>query len=342
VAKAAPSFLQRVSVHNSQEAAEALAKEQAVATIMQEGARLKSPILSAMAMQVAADPFKKVKNLIQGLIERLIREAAGEATKKGFCDTEMGKATKDRDFRWSRVKKLTANIQVLQAKEDSLTEEISSLGKSLVILEHAVKESVKMRKEEKSDNAKSLETARGGLEAVNEALMILRSFYREAAKAASFLQASPVDEDTTGAGFSGSYKGNQQGSNAVLSLLQTIASDFERTVRSTEASEKEAAEQYVKFQRANKADIGGKTTKKELDEQDLKTTKNKLAVDRADMKTNMDLVDDAVKTLMELRPTCVDTGMSYKERISKREEEVKALKKAVCILDTNKVEADCK
>jgi len=341
-AKVAPSFLQRVSAHNSQEAAEALAMQQAVATLVQEGARLKSPILSAMAMQVAADPFKKVKNLIQGLIERLIREAAGEATKKGFCDTEMGKATKDRDFRWSRVKKLTANIQVLQAKEDSLSEEIASLGKSLVVLEKAVKESVKMRKEEKSDNEKSLETARGGLEAVNEALMILRSFYREAAKAASFLQASPVDEDTTGAGFSGSYKGNQQGSNAVLSLLQTIASDFERTVRSTEASEKEAAEQYVKFQRANKADIGGKTTKKELDEQDLKTTKNKLAVDRADMKTNMDLVDDAVKTLMELRPTCVDTGMSYKERISKREEEVKALKKAVCILDTNKVEADCK
>jgi len=344
-AKVSPSFLQKVSAHSQhlsvQEAKEQLAREQAVSAIRDAGLTLRSPILNALAMQVAADPFKKVKQLIQGLVERLIKESAGEATKKGFCDTEMGKATRDREFRWTRVNKLTAEIQVLQAKSDELTQDISSLTKNLEVLGKAVVESTKLRKEEKAENEAALETARGGLEAVKEALLVLRSFYKEAAKA-SFVQASPVDEDTAGAGFSGAYKGKQESSNAVLGLLETIASDFERTVRSTESQEKEAAESYVQFQRVNKVDIGGKSTKKELDEQDLKTTTQALVVKKADMKTNMDLVDDAVKTLMELKPTCVDTGMSYKDRVAKREEEVVALNKALCLLDTEKVEAACK
>jgi len=347
--QAATSFLQRAEINShSQDLSdqesqqEMLMKQRALATIRDEGRRLGSPVLTVLAMRVAADPFKKVKDLIQGLIERLITEAAGEATKKGFCDTEIGKAENQRTFRWTRVQQLASRIEVLQAAEDSLTEEIAELTKALTNLDKAVKESTTMRKTDKTDNEKTLETANNGLQALNEALLILRSFYKEAGKAAAFVQASPVDEDTAGAGFSGSYTGKQQSSNAVLALLETIASDFERTIRSTEADEKETAEAYVKFQQVSKMDIGGKTTKKELDEQDLKTTKNDLKVKRADMQNNMDLVDDAVKTLMDLKPTCIDTGMSYKERVSKREEEVVALKKALCLLDTNKVEAECK
>lgn len=313
----------------------------AIAAIRDEGARLKSPVLTALAMRIAADPFKKVKQLIQGLIERLITEAAAEATKKGFCDTEMGKATKDRDFRWTEVKQLTSQIVVLQAKEDLLKEDIAALTKALESLTEAVEKSTTMRKEEKEQNTQTIATATQGLDAVNEALLILRSFYKQASKAAVLLQASPVDEDTAGAGFSGAYQGQQQSSNAVLSLLETIASDFKRTIRTTESEEKHAAEAYVKFQRASKVDIGGKTTKKELNDQDLKTTTSKLAVKKADMQNNVDLVDAAVKTLMDLRPTCVDTGMSYKERVEKREEEVAALKNALCLLDTNKVEELC-
>jgi len=280
-----------------------------------------------LSMRVAADPFKKVKDLIQGLIERLIKEAAAAATKKGFCDTELGKAYKDREFHWTWVEKLTAEVTVLQAKADQLTEEIKELTGELKELNDSVEESTKLRTEQKADNAKTLTTARNGLNAVNEALLILRSFYKEAAKA---------KDDA------GSYTGKQESSNAILGLLETITSDFERTIRTTETNEDEAAKAYVRFQRQAKVDIAGKETKKSLDEQELKTTKNKLDVKNADHKNHMDLTDDAVETLIELKPTCIDTGMSYDERVKKREEEVGALKKALCILDTEGVEADCK
>ena len=42
---------------------------------------------------------------------------------------------------------------------------------------------------------------------------------------------------------------------------------------------------------------------------------------RKDLQTNQDLVDKALEELEELKPMCIDTGMSYKERVEKREEE---------------------
>merc|ERR1719389_834762 len=118
---------------------------------------------------------------------------------------------------------------------------------------------------------KTMKTAKEGLEAVNEALLVLRSFYKQAAKAA-LVQASPVDEDTSGPGFEGNYKGKQGQSNAVFALLETISSDFDRTLRKTEEAENKAHREYVEFSQAAESSIAGKKTKQELDEQDLKTT----------------------------------------------------------------------
>jgi uncharacterized protein YlxW (UPF0749 family) len=333
--KKAISFLQANSDSSDEDR-----KNQALALLTREGQRLESFALTSLAQRSAADPFKKIKGLIQKLIERLVAEATAEATKKGFCDTELGKARKDRDYRREETTDLSAELESLEAKEDALTEEIKQLTNDIKDETKALTTTTKDRKEEKEANMKTLKTAKEGYEAVNEALLVLKSFYKQAAKA-SLIQASPVDEDTSGPGFSGSYKGNQSGSQAVLSLLETISSDFDRTIRTTEAAEETAHREFVEFSQASKSSIASKTTKKELDEQDLETTKNSLETKMNDLETAQKLLDDALKELEDLKPTCIDTGMSYKERVEKREEEIAALTKGLCILDPKGVESEC-
>lgn len=306
-------------------------KDEALDVLRQEGRRLGSVTISMLAVRVAADPFKKVKGLIQKLIERLLEESKAEATKKGFCDTSLANAEHDRDARFQDALDLNMETRKLEAKEDELEEEIDYLTKSLKEERAELKKATEDREDEKKINMESLKTAKEGHEAVTEALLVLKSFYKQAAKA-SLLQASPVDEDTDGAGFSGSYKGKQGGMKAVFALLETIQSDFDRTLRKTEESEEKAHREYVKYSQDSKASIGGKETKKELDEQDLKTTQTSIKKNMADLKANTDLLDDALQEIEALKPECIDTGMSYKERVEKREEEIKALEKALEIL----------
>eukprot|EP00747_Dinoflagellata_sp_TGD_P144676 gnl/TRDRNA2_/TRDRNA2_176527_c1_seq12.p2 gnl/TRDRNA2_/TRDRNA2_176527_c1~~gnl/TRDRNA2_/TRDRNA2_176527_c1_seq12.p2 ORF type:complete len:126 (+),score=58.50 gnl/TRDRNA2_/TRDRNA2_176527_c1_seq12:2-379(+) len=125
-------------------------------------------------------------------------------------------------------------------------------------------------------------------------------------------------------------------------MLQTIVSDFERTIATTEKMEGDNAAAFTKLDRSTKADIAGKTTKKKLDKEDLATTLVKIEKGLEHMQENMNLLDEALKELEELKPACIDTGMSYKERVEKREEEMEALKKAMCMLDADGVESECK
>jgi len=341
------SFLQNLreggflsAVHKLESSAAAKQKR-AVSFLKDAGNRLHSETLSVVAMHVAADPFTKVKKLIQQLIERLLAEATAEATKKGFCDTELGKARKDRDFRLQDVKSLSVELGSLEAKRDELKAEIAQLTEDLEALEKALKEATEIRKKEKTENLQTIKDASSGLEAVTEAIAILSAFYKQSAKATVLAQASPVDEDTQGTGFEGAYKGKQEASTGIIGMLEVIKSDFDRTVRHTTDAEAKAHADHVLFDRASKTDISGKETKKELDEEDLATTLTTIEQKMTDLQSAQDLLDSALKVIEALKPTCIDTGMSYEERVAKREEEIAALKKALCILDPEGVEEQC-
>merc|ERR1719271_1534484 len=79
---------------------DAAKREKLVSLLTSAGKKLKSAVLSTLALKVAGpDPFKKIKAMIQELIERLLQEEADEANHKGWCDTEISKTLKDRDYR---------------------------------------------------------------------------------------------------------------------------------------------------------------------------------------------------------------------------------------------------
>merc|ERR1719420_658727 len=67
-------------------------RDRVIALLKSKSEQIDSPVLAALATKAAADPFVKIKKLIQELIERLLQEAADEANHKGWCDKEFGKA----------------------------------------------------------------------------------------------------------------------------------------------------------------------------------------------------------------------------------------------------------
>lgn len=342
--KVVPSELQVAAAH----AAEFQVRQAKVASFLTtEARRIKSQALASFAgtlsgsteLGAAEDPFKKVKDLIQGLLERLLKEAAEEATKKGFCAVEIGKVTMDRDARLADVKKLNTQVAALETSKSELTAHVEMLTEAMAEIEDALKSNAKIRTEDKAQNLKDIEMAKEGLPAIKNAISILKDYYKKAGK--SFLQASPVDEDTAGTGFK-KYEGKQEGATGIIGLLEVIQSDFEKTLEMTTAAEAKSAAEFVEFERSAKVDLAGKEMTKTLDKQDIEFATISIEKKMDDLKMNMKLVDTANLEYQELVPMCLDTGMSYSERVAKREEEMEALKKALCLLDPEGVEKDCK
>jgi peptidoglycan hydrolase CwlO-like protein len=289
-------------------------------------------MLSELAAKLAQDPFAKVKQLIQQLIERLLHESTQEATKKGFCDMEVTKSENTRDYRFNDVRSLSSELGSLEAKKVTLEEEIVQLQDEASVLHEDLNTTSQLRAEEKEQNLATIKTGKEGLNAVKEAISILKVFYNSAASA-SLVQASPVDEDTSGPGFAGSYSGQQDSSKGIIAILEVVASDFDRTARLTTESEKKAAADFVEHHRTALKDIASKERQTEIDKEELQSTENTLVQKMSDLEAAQSLLDSAIQTLEDLKPMCIDTGMSYAERVEKREEEIAALKEALTFLE---------
>merc|ERR1719375_224168 len=156
-------------------------------------------------------------------------------------------------------------------------------------------------------------------------------------------KASPIDEgEGTGELAGGSYKGKQKQAEGIIGMLEVIKSDFERSIKQTGDAESESHRAFVDFDRQSKSSISSKETEKAQAESDLAETKISIKEKMAGLQEAQSRIDDALKAIEELKPVCIDTGMSYAERVAKREEEIAALKKALCQLDTEDVESECK
>jgi len=340
--KAVTNFLARGSLSASEQARQ----KQVVSLLSSVGSRLGSEELSTMAMRInGPDHFKEVKVMIQGLIERLLDEEKADASKKGFCDEELAKAQKDRDVTQSKAEVMSAELKDLEATKEELEAELKELKKDIAEAEKKIQEATQLRKDDKQENMDTLKTANDGLEALNEAILILKSFYGSDSQRGPrvLLQGSPVDDDTSGPGFSGEYKGKEKSSRAIFALLETIQHDFTKTISETEQAEEDAQAAFVELDRASQADIASKEMKTKLDKQDLKTTNNDIESTLDDLDTTMSLQSDALKVIESLKPACLDAGgMNTKARSTKRAEEIAALNQAICMLTEGKKEGECK
>jgi len=293
--------------------------------LQDEATRLNSRVLSALAVRAESDPFSKVKKMIKDLIVRLMEEANEEAEHKGWCDTELSTNEQTRKEKTNAVEMLHAEIDELEASITKLTEDLTELSKAVSELDTAMAESTKLRQEEKAKNTETINDSQEAQTAVAQALTVLKEFYAKAAESTALLQQPEV--------FDKPYKGMQGESGGVVGMLEVIESDFARLEADTKASEASASKEYDTFMtdsavdKTKKAtDIEHKTAKKQDEEQAL-TQK------RADLEGTQKELDAALAYFDKLKPSCVDSGVSFEDRVARRKEEIESLQEALKILN---------
>merc|ERR1719247_3417782 len=126
------------------------------------------------------------------------------------------------------------------------------------------------------------------------------------------------------------YTGMEGG--GVMGMLEVIESDFARLISETTAAEQEAAAAYEKLSNdsaedkaVKETDSKSKTGEKTRKESALGSAKKDLATTKEELAAAMDYYE-------KLKPSCVDAGVSYEERVARRKEEIESLQEALKIL----------
>jgi len=320
-----PSLLQTSSFAQLRSNLATQAQNRVAVFLQARSKALNSRVLATLAARVSDDPFSKVKKMIKELIVRLMEEANEEAEHKGWCDTELSTNEQTRKEKTEAVETLHAEIDMLEASIAKLTEDITDLTKAVAELDAAMAKATKLRQEEKAKNTETISDSEAAQTAVAQALTVLKEFYAKAGEATAFVQEPEIfDKPYTGMGAEG---------GGVVGMLEVIESDFARLESDTKASEATAQKEYDEFmtdskvdKSAKNSDIEHKTAKKQDEEQAL-TTNNE------DLEGTQKELDAALAYFDKLKPSCVDSGVSYEDRVARRKEEIESLQEALKILN---------
>jgi len=299
---------------------------------LQEQAKaLNSRVLAALAVRAADSPFKKVIKMIKDLIVRLQEEASEEAEHKGWCDEQLSTNEQVRKKKTAAVETLHAEVDELKAAIAMLAEQIAELTKAVAELDAAMAKATEMRQAEKAKNEETIKDSQDAQAAVAQAVVVLKEFYAKAAEATAFLQKQEPRAEPP-AIFDSPYKGMQAENGGVVGMLEVIESDFARLEAETKAAEETAQREYDAFMadaEADKAakvkDIEKKTAEKQDKEQALTSTTE-------DLEGTQKELDAALAYFDKLKPSCVEVGVSFDDRVARRKEEIASLQEALKIL----------
>jgi len=345
----APSFLQKASAGSAlaemrrlrqgpadDKIVDATGRGLVAELLKNNGVRLKSTLLTALASRIAADPLAKVKTLIQELIERLMQEAGNEANQKGWCDKATADATQKRDYAAEDIRSLNGDMANLEAVRDKLTEELVELERNIKDIKDAQDTANNDRRDEKEEHEATVEEAQEGLDALNMCIDLLDKFYKTIKKESvdlSFAQGPLKDAPDAGFDNGEAYTGAQSESGGILAMLDVMKADFTRTITDTEKAEREAQQDHLDFMMESGKSLAEKEEAEKHKKDQKADTVDHLGEADENLQDQMKVLANSIKELLDLKPTCVDTGMTYEERVALREDEIESLNKAMCILE---------
>merc|ERR1719502_1218776 len=175
------------------------------------------------------DPFGKIKSLISGMIEKLLKEGEADATEKAFCDKELAETEAKKADKEAMIEKLSTQMDSMSAKSAKLKEETAELQKELAALAKAQAEMDKVRSEEKAAYDTNKAEMEKGLDGIKMALKVLNEYYAK----------ESAHESADGAG------------SGIIGLLEVVESDFSKGLAEMIATEESAVSEYESLSKEN-------------------------------------------------------------------------------------------
>jgi hypothetical protein len=242
------------------------------------------------------------------MIEKLLEEAEAEATKKAYCDKELGETKTKQEEKESDIEKLTVQVDTMSAASKKLKGQVGVLQKELSALSKTQAEMDSLRMEEKSVYTKNKPELEQGLKGVRMALKVLRDYYAQ---------------DDKG------HESSDGGASGIIGLLEVCESDFSKGLAEMEAEEEASVKEYETTSKENGIQ---KATK----EQDAKyKEKEHVGLDKgiAELSSDKSGVKDELAAVMEylagIEKECIAKPEPYEERVKRRNAEIEGLKDAL-------------
>merc|ERR1719433_2215873 len=125
----------------------------------------------------------------------------------------------------------------------------------------------------------------------------------------------------------------QSENGGVVGMLEVIESDFSRLEADTKASEATSQKEYDEFMTDSKVDKEQKSTDIEHKTAEKQDETQALQVARADLEGTQKELEASLAYFDKLKPSCVEVGVSYDDRVARRKDEIASLQEALKILN---------
>jgi len=317
---------QAAHADDSESAPNAATRSRLVAKLKELSHKFRSYALVEVVTAAGADPFEKIKGLIEGMIEKLLSEANQEATQKSFCDEEIEKSKEAKDDKTMKSEKLSSRLEKAASNKARIRDLVHEWALDITSLDKRQAEATAIRQEERVSNAKASKDYKEAADAVTEAIELIRNFYEGSLAQVGSATASLARQPSFGAPKS-------DAASTIISILEMAGENFEKLYMETEQNEKMAEDEYRKLTEENKASRAAEIA--EIKGLGSEFMSWEVATNNG--KNDLDIVTkelDAILSYMDkLKPQCEVKRMSYAEKKARREAEIEGLKEALSIVE---------
>jgi hypothetical protein len=330
--KTASSLRSRTDLKNAEVVSmvKKLARDHHSEALAQLASRISSVVRYGQAG--GEDVFGKVKGLITDMIAKLEAEAKSEATEKAYCDEEMSKTEAKKSELEGVISRLTSKIDLSAAKSAELKGEVKTLEAELATLAKEQAEMDTIRAEEKSAFDKAKAELELGITGVQKALGVLKDYYQGSAALLqnagafnAFMQQPAMPEKHSKASGAG---------GSIIDILEVVESDFTKSLAAEETEEADAVAVYEKTTQDNKLAVTMKSQDAKYKTKEYKGLDKSIAELSGDRDTTNTELSAVLDYYAKIKDRCIAKPESYEERKARREAEIKGLKEALEILET--------